>query len=260
MNKRFQFSLSALLLVVTLAAGVCAAGTYVYREIVLARAAAVRASTKVKLNQVVTMLGLYNDNAQHLPKSTVFNALGEPTSSWRFISLPYIEQQDMDHPENGPFYDQSWASPGNKLMRGWAIPFFCFDNVTPNTPTFGHTHVFAITGPGTAFDSRIRTDLKKLNSDPATGDTILVLEVRNSKTHWIQPGDFDIRTMPHTINDPAGEGISGTCPGCFCVGFADTEAWMLRNDTPFDKLALFFTTDSARKHDREVELGPYRVK
>ena len=39
---------------------------------------------------------------------------------------------------------------------------------------------------------------------------ILLVEVRNSGTHWMQPGDFDIRTMPRTINDPAGKGISGT--------------------------------------------------
>ena len=44
------------------------------------------------------------------------------------------------------------------------------------------------------------------------------------------------------------------------MAFADTDVWMLSNDTPFDKLALFFTMDSARQHDRNTVLGAYRIE
>lgn len=255
MKRRFQFTLTALLIVVTLAAGACGAASYAYRQHVLANQ---RKSVIVRLRNALTTLHLYNDNFNRLPPATLQSPSGEPMSSWRFIMLPYIEQQDMEHPENGPFYNQRWDSPGNARFARYA-PIFSFYSAGTDSARAQDTSVFAVTGSGTGFDESTQTSLKELTEDPATRHTILLVEVRSSRTHWMQPGDFDIRTMPRIINEPAGTGISGTCAGGFCVGFANGDAWMLRNDTPFDTLALFFTIESARKHDRDKMLGPYRI-
>jgi hypothetical protein len=255
MTRRYQFSLTALLISVTIAAALIAAASYVYRERELARA---RDSVKVRMTQLATAIYQFNDTHQRLPKANETDLAGHSLSSWRFMLWPYWDCQESGFQGNT---SQPWTAPINSQWRNAIAPrIFSPTNRTLNSPNVHDTNVFAITGPGTAFDPQKTVTAQQLGAAPPASQVILFVEVRNSKTHWMQPGDFDIRTMPHTINDPAGEGISGTCPGCFCVCFATTEAWMLRNDTPFDKLALFFTIDSARKHDREVGLGPYRVK
>src|SRR5262249_46601631 len=117
-----------------------------------------------------------------------------------------------------------------------------------------HTNIFAITGPGTAFEPGKQVRLKDL-----PGSLILIVEVRNSGVHWMQPGDFDVRTMPRTINAPDGKGISGVLARGFHIGFADGQVWYLFNTIPFDELAEFFTIDGAKIHDRESVFGPYAI-
>ena len=73
----------------------------------------------------------------------------------------------------------------------------------------------------------------------------------------MEPRDFDIRTMPHTINAPDGKGISSGFPGGFHVLFADGTVWFLSDKVPFETLQKFFTVGDAEKHDRETLLGPY---
>ena len=117
--------------------------------------------------------------------------------------------------------------------------------------------MFAITGPGTAWgddSTELPRSLKEID-----GDTILAVEVANSGCHWMRPGDFDVRTMPHTICDPKGKGISSRHKGGFNVLFADAVVMFLRTDIPFETLAQFFTVDGAKKHDREKELKPYEL-
>ena len=127
---------------------------------------------------------------------------------------------------------------------------YSFDNPAKTT------RIFAITGPGTAFGDN-ETELPRSIKDLDV-DTILIVEVRNSGTHWMEPGDFDIRTMPQTINAADGKGISSIHRTGFHVGFADGEVWYLRNDCPFAELSKFFTIAGAKAHDRQTCLGPYR--
>jgi hypothetical protein len=76
----------------------------------------------------------------------------------------------------------------------------------------------------------------------------------------MQPGDFDIRTMPRSINAPDGRGISSRYRYGFHVIFADGEVWGLSHDTPFEELEKFFTIDGAKQHDRDIVLRPYVVR
>jgi len=89
---------------------------------------------------------------------------------------------------------------------------------------------------------------------------ILLVESRSSGIPWPAPGDFDIRTMPRTINAPDGKGISGQIPGGFVVLFADGDAWFMSDKTPFETLEKFFTLAGAKKYDREALLGPFALE
>jgi len=252
--RRFQFSLRSILLVTTLVAIVCGIGAYIYRQ---NRLADQRGATLADMRRIMSGMQFYDENSHRPLTPTVDDAQGRPLSSWRWTVIWCVGQTDFVEVPSDPL----WSSPNNAEWRKSRVGL-CFSEANANNPRAYDTNIFAITGPGTAFDPTLNVphSLNRLAKDPAVSDTILVVEVRNSKTHWMQPGDFDIRTMPKTIDDPAGEGISGNCPGCFCVGFVDLTVMMLRNDTPFDKLALFFTIESARQHDRDAVLGPFQVK
>ena len=82
-------------------------------------------------------------------------------------------------------------------------------------------------------------------------DLLLIVEVRESKTNWMQPGDFDIDNMQRAI-DGKGVCISGFRRPGFHVGFADATVWLLRSGTPFEELSKFFTIESAEMHGRET--------
>lgn len=179
-----------------------------------------------------------------IPEPVVRSSGGEPLFSWRFTT-----QLNMGS-YSGVAFEKSWRAPENQRFRQKTPSSFCR---APSQMTV----VFGVTGPGTAF-----AEYAGLfgDEDEIEGDAILLVEVRNSQTHWMAPGDFDIRYLPRTINDDNGYGISGISRGGFHVGFADKTVWFLSNDTRFEDLAKFFTVESAKRHDREEVLGKYRVQ
>jgi hypothetical protein len=81
-------------------------------------------------------------------------------------------------------------------------------------------------------------------------DTILIVEVRNTGIHWMEPGDLDLRHLPQTI-------AADTSADSFHVGFADGEVWLLDAKVPVDELRKFLTLEGARQWDRQSCLGPY---
>jgi len=169
---------------------------------------------------------------------------GERLLSWRVWltdhSLPLPGGSRAD-------YHKSWADPRN--LRTAAKGEFDF---TRNAAEDATT-ILAITGPGTVFDEGASTPLKS-----APTNAIVLVEVRNSGIHWMSPRDFDVRTMPRTINDAEGRGISGETSLGFHVAFADGEVWRLSHDTPFEKLSRFFLAEDAKRLNRDEILGEYR--
>ena len=180
------------------------------------------------------------------------NGTGKPLYSWRAEVCRYRDnwcQEVLD--TSAP-----WDAATNRRFADFPWQF-CYDAlVTWDFPKAYSktTSMMAITGPGTAFGCEGEPP-KSLKSIPRS--TIVVVEVRNSGVHWMQPGDFDIRTMPRTINAADGRGISSRYPGGFHVLFADLEVWFLSDKVPFETLKRFFTLEGAKRNDREKDLGPY---
>lgn len=195
------------------------------------------------------------DNAES-PSARPQDSNGDQLYSWRFAIIPYIASYKMD-----VAFDHSWRDPLNARWQTVPQPYAydgwgdgVFDRRDPSSiPT--ETCAFAICGPGTAFGDGDTEPPRSIND--LDEDTILVVEVRNSGIHWMEPGDFDIRTMPQTINDPDGRGISSAHESGFHVVFADGTVWYLRNDTPFEELAKFFTVEGAKANDRDRALRSY---
>jgi hypothetical protein len=184
------------------------------------------------------------------------NGNGRALYSWRAEISDYVWCWDVGWDRSQP-----WDSPVNHALM-WRDSWFSADGTPMPTEdsvrqqkSFSQTVMVAIVGPGTAFgDGRKRTPLKGL-----PGGAVLLVESRHSGIPWPAPGDFDIRTMPHTINAQDGSGISGQSRGGFIVLFADGQAWFLSEKVPFETLAKFFTIEGAKTHGREKLLGPFAL-
>ena len=255
-RQRFQYSLRTLLMLM-LVTSLGLSGLAVLRE--RARREARLSATRNAFRSVFISLSNYDESYGHLPcavrRETVGretetgmpNGTGRPLYSWRgeisrFLCWGCIVE-DLSQP---------WDSPINKDVR---IGPYCYDALDHKRgQVSSETNMLAICGPGTAFgcDGRPPQSMKSLGRN-----TILIAEVRRSGIHWMEPGDFDIRDMLHTINAADGRGISSRYPGGFHVVFSDGEVWFLSEKIPFETLARFFTIAEANNCDREAVLGEF---
>lgn len=159
---------------------------------------------------------------------------GTPLYSWRFAE--YLTWQvPLPH-------DLPWSAEEYQYARELDLFMFCQEGTV-------ETFVFAMAGPDTAFDSNNRPLVKNLPED-----LILFADVYQSNTHWMQPGDFNVETLPDQINVPGGLG-SENYRG-FMVSFVDGQIWWLEDETPVELVKRFCTITGARKADRSL-LEPY---
>ncbi len=181
------------------------------------------------------------------------NGAGRPLYSWRVEIVPYLESWHGSWDKS-----QAWNSAANKELLELSS-FYAYDAARQSGAkdrTFPDANALAITGPGTAFADINQRPMALKDVPP---NTILVVESRASGIPWPAPGDFDIRTMPQTINRPDGKGISSRHAGGFHVIFADGMVWFISDKVPFDTLRKFFTIADAKKYDRDDLLGPYAL-
>ena len=180
-----------------------------------------------------------------------------PARSWRVSVATCRMYWGVLTTGDEPEYDdaQPWYSRANAPFDNDNFYTFCFDPDRLNEDERHYTNVMALRGEGTAFEKIVQ------GKDPRTltPQAIVLVEVSPKlRCEWMQPFDLDIQTLPPKIGDP--QGICGNFKGCFLVGFADGDVWILSNKTPFADLELFFQCKSAAKHDRDAILGKYLVK
>jgi hypothetical protein len=198
-------------------------------------------------NMKQTGLGIltFNELNGHLPRAVHKDKSGQPLSSWRFRVLPFLEAIMMDVD-----YDARWDDDSNEFNRHFInseMFVYCCPWAKKSSGKL-NTNIVAITGPGTAFNDDRDVRLEDLPPDLA-----LLIEIADSGTHWMAPGDLDIRNVPASIT----QGILG---GGVHVFFADGSVWFFRPDTPLEELKKFFTIEGATQYDREKVLGPYSRK
>ncbi|QDV20349.1 hypothetical protein Pan153_50240 [Gimesia panareensis] len=161
---------------------------------------------------------------------------GEPLYSWRFaefLTLPVPLPHDLP-----------WTAEEYRYIRENSETPFLFCGKGQQD-----TRIFAMGGPDTAFDPITPTPAKSL-----PGDLILFADVYQSDTHWMQPGDFNVETLPDKINVPGGLG-SAAYSGFF-VCFVDGKIWRLSDATPVELVKRFCTITGAREAGRSL-LEPY---
>jgi hypothetical protein len=188
----------------------------------------------------------YEQRYERFPPSTFVNDAGTPVCSWRPKILEY---GITSWRYNDTF---AWNAPENVPMG----PAFCHYLVWDDDALAGNEldiNAVGITGPDAAFDAA-RTSRLEIG-DPAR-DLIILIEVRNSGIHWMEPGDLDYREL--IARERSGKLTLGVMDGSFCVAFVNGRVLRLRSDTPRELLLKFMTVDGANAHDAEELFEPYR--
>jgi hypothetical protein len=187
---------------------------------------------------IMAAIQLYDEHRGHLPRSIYTDGDGRVLGSWRFEVLPEFgwsqwPNVDMKSP---------WSTSTNRAAAS-NVPWYCLE-MFPTEDELD-TRVFAVTGPGTAFDPPRKYSLKELPSH-----LILLIEIAHSHVPWMAPGDLDVTKVPEKITSGVdGEGVM--------VAFADGAIWHLRRDIPLADLKKFFTIEGAKEYNREQLLRPY---
>lgn len=190
-------------------------------------------------------LSRYRQRREWPPKCPT-DGNGRPTNSWRLhVAHEILFADDGQSPWEE--LTEPWDSPANQRASSTHGPVFCA------IPPYELTTVFGITGPQTAFDDASVTNFADLPPD-----IIVAMEVADSKTHWMRPGDYQVGELLAKTG-VVSEAVKTHLPDRVHVVFADGEVWALSSDLPMKSLHPFLTIDGAATASREEELGPYRV-
>lgn len=167
---------------------------------------------------------------------------GRRTISWRWLAhygIGMLGQVSLNEP---------WNAPANSTVAQDTHSMFAEKGTTTAT-------VFALRGPGSAFDAAIGKGLETLPNDSA-----ILIEVCGENCHWLEPGDVYL-----SGETPAGvKKIQlqrpSRCEKGFLLGFADGAVWLMSPDTPLEAIEKMAMVEVAHSREREDLLGPYALE
>jgi hypothetical protein len=257
--KPRRFSRRGLIMLTVIAAVILSVGI---RFVMDGRKAALSAQYRQGLRDIHFFLQSYEGAQGRLPYKDNVDLAGKPLSSWRLSIDAYIGRGDSIEEDDSPLEGDSYTSRYD-FGAAWndqANPdvedehrMFCWDH--PRTLT----SAFAVTGDDTAFDDRPHQ--RGLPHEPGDlpPDLVVVMEVADSKTHWMQPGDYNVTDLL-AHRGRIGDHLHGLLPDRLHVLFADGTVWALDTNAPIADLQPFLTISGAKTHDRDKLLTPHKVR
>lgn len=186
------------------------------------------------LKEIALAFHNYHDTYACFPPAYVPDEDGKPMHSWRVLVLEFVDDPVARQLYKQYDFSQPWNSPGNlalanQLPRVYRNPFRRDSNPT--------TSYMALTGPGTIFEGTKAAKIYDVLD--GTSNTLLAVEVVNSKATWTEPKDLDYSEMPLSINATQnGDCISSDQTDGAAVAFADGSVYVLPNDLPTYTLRL----------------------
>jgi hypothetical protein len=190
------------------------------------------------------------------PPPALLSDDGVPLNSWRFQITPHMGQfwgdaHEEDYDESAPAWRPMapWDDPIHKDV----IPYLRGLYVWSASEDSESTNLFGVSGPHTAFDPT-----RTVERADVPVDVVVAIEVADSKTHWMQPGDYNIADLL-AYRGRIGDHLHGLLEGRLHVLFADGAVWALDASAPIADLQPFLTITGAKSHDREQLLAPHKV-
>jgi hypothetical protein len=163
-----------------------------------ARQAASRAQSSNNLKQLGLALHNYHDVYGSFPPAVVRDADGNPLYSGRVLLLPFLAQENVYRSFD---LTQAWNSPRNEAISDTSLPIFMDPSDAANQLP-GKTNYLFVSGKGTMFPSD--NAIQMSNIIDGLSNTIAMVEMKGSTTHWAQPEDLDF-SVPRRL--PPGSGL-----------------------------------------------------
>jgi hypothetical protein len=137
---------------------------------------------KNNLSNLGKALHNYNSSFGSFPPAFIADANGKPMHSWRTLLLPYLEEPKIRRAYR---FDEPWDGPHNRQLHDRTVHVYdCPDDESPDN----QTSYVAIVGPGTMWAGTHPCTVSEIAD--GTSNTIMLVEVRNSGIHWLEPRDL----------------------------------------------------------------------
>jgi prepilin-type processing-associated H-X9-DG protein len=205
--------------------GTCVAATLVLLAMLLLPDSNVprrgrRTQCMSRMRNVSLALQTYATNNQgQLPPAYIVDASGRPSHSWRVLLLPYLGDEARALYEQYHF-DEPWNGPNNsKLAELIPETYQCPEDVAERDKPGPWTSYVAVVGPHTMWPGDNPGTLDRIPD--GASHTLLLVELRNSGIHWMEPRDLDVATMAMRVNPTEGQGVSSVHRGSANVMYAD---------------------------------------
>ncbi len=155
-----------------------------------------------RLKYLGLVLQAYHDDHGHFPPACVRDGDGKPMHSWRVLILPYMGKQAL---YNQYDFDEPWDGPNNSKLADQVSPFLSCPSNWAAVRAPGPTNYMAVVGPKTVWrdGKTTREDIRD-----GSGNTILLVEVADSKINWMQPTDLSWEAALGEMDSKASAGIA----------------------------------------------------
>lgn len=186
--------------------------------------AARRTQCRNNMKQVAIALQNYHADFGSYPPAYVADEIDKPMHSWRVLLLPYLEAK--------PLYDkyncsEPWDGPNNILLASRGPEVYCCPS--DYHWSTGETSFMVAVGDGTLWPGKEPYSI--IDGVPRLLDTVLLVEVADSGTSWLEPKDLNIDEMNLEINDFSRPGIRSHHRGGAHALFGDgTVRFLTRRD------------------------------
>jgi prepilin-type processing-associated H-X9-DG protein len=185
----------------------------------------------------------YHERYGSFPPAYIADENGKPKHSWRVLILPFMENQRLYEQYD---FSEPWNGPNNRQLVGMMPKsYFCWSSSAGQNN--GQTNYLAVIGPGAAWPGENNRTLSEFTDGAA--QTIMVVEVANSKTNWMEPSDLHIDPFSSTPAANRKPGTAGSHPGGNNVVFADGSTGCLPNDLDPQVLHAMLTVDGGETID-----------
>ncbi len=190
------------------------------------------------MREIAQAILTYQNAKGHLPPPYLADKDGTPLCSWRVLILPYLERSDITDLWK---FDEPWDSPNNQKLSDTYLAFFSCPGDRNIDQSKCLTSYVAVVGPGTAWEED--TKLNTASFKDGAGNTLLLVELKDSDIHWAEPRDLYVGQMATVINPKQGQGISSKHKGGTVGIFADKHVSFIREDTMPNVLKALLTRD-----------------
>ncbi len=208
-----------------------------------AREAARRMQCTNNMKQIALALHNYHKAYGCFPPAYIADENGRPMHSWRVLVLPYMERQELYDRYD---FNEPWNGSNNRELVDLMANVYHCPSDNDNIKTI-ETNYLMVVGPNAFSDGP--TARKTADITDGTSNTIMVVEMANSRISWMEPVDWDTTKSSFTINDGSPGELRSDHQGGVNVGFGDGSVQFLPNDISPENLKALTTINGGEVVD-----------